>query len=76
MQLHVDMTNVFFSGLLTLIMISCILRFLEGVCNIISPLVYIANDFLCFATVEMDKVPSELHYRGDEHGTLAIVADG
>ena len=76
MQPHVDMTNVFSSGLLTQIMISYILKFLEGVCNHISPLSYTANDFLCFTAVEMDKAPSELHYRGDEHGTLAIVADG
>jgi hypothetical protein len=76
MQPHVDMINVFSSGLLTQIMISCILRFLEGVCNLISPLTYLVNGFLCFITVEMDKAPSELHYRGDDQGTLAIVADG
>lgn len=57
-------------------MTSYVLRFLEGVCDHISPIVYLANDFLCFTTVEMEKTPSELHYRGDEHGTLAIVADG
>ena len=76
MQPHVDMTNVFSSGLLTQIIINCTLRFLEGVCNLISPLAYLAHDFFCFTAVEMDKAPSELHYRGDEHGTLAIVADG
>ena len=26
--------------------------------------------------VEMSNVPSELHYRGDDQGTLAVVADG
>ena len=76
MQPHVDMTNMFSSGLLTQIIISCILIFLEGVYNLISPLAYLTNDFFCFTAVEMDKAPSELHYRGDEHGTLAIVADG
>ena len=57
-------------------MTSCTLKFLGGVCNLISPLAFLDNDFFCTAVVEMDKVPSELHYRGDEHGTLAIVADG
>lgn len=76
MQFHVDMISVFSSGPLTQMVINCTPGFLEGVCDPFSSLVYLANHALCFTIVEMDKVPSELHYRGDEHGTLAIVADG
>lgn len=72
---HVDMTSEFSSGPLTQTMINCILNFLEGVCNLISPLVHLTND-LPVVIVEMDKAPSELHYREDEDGTLAIVTDG
>lgn len=51
-----------------------ILKFLEEVPSFTSPLC-LTNYFL-ITTVEMDKAPTELHYRGDDHGTLAIVADG
>jgi len=34
------------------------------------------SDQLFDIVVEMDNVPSELHYRGDDQGTLAVVADG
>lgn len=75
MQFHVDMISVFSSGPLTQIMINCTPGFLEGVCDPLS-LLYIWLIIFCLAIVEMNKAPSELHYRGDEHGTLAIVADG
>lgn len=55
-------------------MISCTLRFLEGVCNLIPSLGCLTNLFII--KVDMDDVPSELHYRGDDQGTLAIVTDG
>lgn len=73
---HVDMINGFSSGPLIQTKISHILRSLEGVCDLISPLMCLTNDILYVIVVEMDDVPSELHYRGDDHGTLAIVADG
>lgn len=76
MQFHVDMISVFSSGPLTWMMINYTPGFLEGVCDPLSTLVDLANHALCLTVVEMDKAPSELHYRGDEHGTLAIVADG
>lgn len=44
MQHHVDMTSVFSSGPLTQTMISCILIFLEAVCNLIFS-VCLTNDF-------------------------------
>jgi len=72
---HVDMTSMFSSGPLAQIMINCILRFLEGVCGLISPLTFLTNS-LFDVVVEMDNAPSELHYRGDDQGTLAVVADG
>lgn len=34
------------------------------------------TNFLFIIIVEMDNTPSELHYRGDDQGTLAIVANG
>lgn len=74
MQPHVAMTNVLFSGPLRQIMTISILKFLEEVSSFTSPLC-LTNYFL-ITTVEMDKAPTELHYRGDDHGTLAIVADG
>ena len=55
-------------------MISSILEFLEEVHNPAPPLC-LANNLLAI-TVEMDKAPTELHYREDYQGTLAIVADG
>ena len=72
---HVDMTSMFSSGPLAQIMINYIPRFLEGVCGLISLLVFLTNP-LVDIVVEMDNVPSELHYRGDDQGTLAVVADG
>ena len=72
---HVDMTSRFSSGPLTQIMINYILRFLERVCGLILQLAFLTNS-LFDIVVEMDNVPSELHYRGDDQGTLAVVADG
>ena len=57
-------------------MINYILRFLEGVCLLNSPLTYLTDNSLFDIAVEMDNVPSELHYRGDDQGTLAVVVDG
>jgi len=72
---HVGMISVFSSGPLRWIMTSYTLKFLEGVCNITPPLGSLIN-LLFIVKVDMDDVPSELHYRGDDQGTLAIVADG
>lgn len=74
MQHHVAMISRFSSGPLKQNMISSTLNFLEEVYNPAS-LLCLTNDFLITA-VEMDKAPTELHYRGDNQGTLAIVADG
>lgn len=75
-MLHlVDMTSVFSSGTLTQIAISCVLRFLGGVRGLIF-LLHLTVNFPFITAVEMDSVPSELHYRGDDQGTLAVVADG
>ena len=76
MQPHADMISVFFSGPLIQIRISCVLRSLEGVCILVSPLVCLTNSSLFIISVEMEDAPSELHYKGDDQGTLAIVADG
>lgn len=73
MQPHVAMISVFSSGPLKQVMINSVLKFLEIVCNPIFP-PYLSNHFFVIA-VEMDKSPTELHYRGDNQGTLAIVAD-
>jgi len=72
---HVDMTSMFSSGPLTQIMINYIPKFLEGVIGLISPFAFLTNS-LFDIVVDMDNVPSELHYRGDDQGTLAVVADG
>lgn len=74
MQPHVDMINVFSSGPLKQTLIGFIQKFLGKVHNLTSPLC-LANYHLDMI-VEMDKAPTELHYRGDNQGTFAIVADG
>jgi hypothetical protein len=75
MQPHVAMTSVFSFGPLKKIMINSIPKFLGEVPTPTSPL-YLTNDHLFIFTVEMDNPPTELHYRGDYQGTLAIVGDG
>ena len=76
MRPHVAMTSVFSSGPLKQTMINSILRSLEQVCGL--PAALCLPDYFLYIiiTVEMDKAPTELHYRGDDQGTLGIVADG
>jgi len=81
MQFHVDMTSVFSSGPLIQTMISYILRFLEGVCNLIF-LIYLTNDFpaypqlkwpmhlLNFIIEEMSMALLQLWLMGTEYAIL------